>query len=161
MPNDRQLHSPTQIENSSSPSPTQPANTAHVAHSTKMNGAPNTPNSDEVTPNDRFTLMHPAFQHVHHKRKFCNDKTMNQNKGDMNRDDQHTFFTNAMDKKSESAGHRLHPHDEYFQRAMKMNSIQDNDDLSGDSSGSEEIDPTSNGCIDFSNNNNNSGKANL
>lgn len=68
-----------------------------------------------------------------------------------------------MDKKS-----ALHSHDAYFQRAIKMNSIQDNDELSGDSSGSEEIDPTSNGCIDFSNNNNNnngssssSGKANL
>lgn len=159
---DRQRQSP-QIENSSSPSPTQPPNNAHPTHSAKLNGTSGTSTTpmNEATPNDRFTLMHPAFQNTQQKRKYGNEKSFD---GDeMNRNEQHSFLTNvmqsqAMDKKTVH-GHRLHSHDAYFDRVNKSSCNRDDDELSVDSNDSEEIDLTSNGCIDFSNNNNNSGKA--
>lgn len=144
-------------------SPSAAAAAAAAAKMTGSTGAPH-PNDDGSAP-DRFTLMHPAFQSGPHKRKFGADKGAI-DRMELSRDEQHAFLANvmqsqAMDTKPDADARRLHAHGEYFQRALKMSAGRDDGDLSADSSGSEEIDPTSNGCIDFSNNNNSGGKGNL
>lgn len=167
MPNDqRQQHSP-QIETSSSPPTTTLPNNSHSLQTSKFNGAPA---NEETTQNNKFTLMHPAFQSVQQKRKYASDKVMNFDRNCQNRNDQNVFLNNMMhsqviDRKVEKSNPHLLSNEKFLDHASKFKSYHDGaDDMSGDSSDSEEIDLTSNGCIDFSsnnNNNNNSEKNNI
>lgn len=137
LPNDRQRHSPDAAAASSQ------SNAVQLSKDAKTT-------TDGNEPNDGFTLMHPAFQNVQQKRKFYNNLDRN---GSTNHTEQqqHAFFSIQSDLNK-----KLHhdPNAKFMDYANKLNKDQDSGDSTGESSDSEEIDLTSNGCIDFSNNNN-------
>lgn len=102
--------------------------------------------------NDGFTLMHPAFQNVLHKRKYFTsqgiDKTMMTY--DKNFSERHNLLANVL----HSDINRKVETDSETRLTHHSKSTRNEYDSSGSTS-SEEIDLTSNNCIDFSNSNNN------
>lgn len=104
---------------------------------------------------ESITLMHPAFQNVLHKqRKYYGthgiDAASVFDKNYTDRDARHcnNLLTNAMHSDFSKQPATIAEH------SKSRKTDYDNADMSQDSSCSEEIDLTSNGCIDFSNNNN-------
>lgn len=186
MPNDRQRLSPrSDVSSPPSQMPTAtslpaPHNQSHqsphslpmsktdeakMGKSTTNDDAQNQQVSNDAN-NSEFTLMHPAFQNSQSKRKYCssfgNDKVMFDKKY---RDEQSCFLANTMPSMGEFNGKGDHLNPNLYPANGKMytkNSIgnRESGDSSDESSDSEEIDLTSNGCIDFSNNNNNNNDIN-
>lgn len=112
--------------------------------------------------NSEFTLMHPAFQNAQTKRKYCssfgNDKIMFDKKFTP-RDDQNCFMPGAVppmdyNGKNDHLNANLYPANGKMYTKNPIDN-RGSGESSDESSDSEEIDLTSNGCIDFSNNNNN------
>ncbi|XP_031632267.1 homeobox protein aristaless-like 4 [Contarinia nasturtii] len=102
---------------------------------------------------ENFTLMHPAFQNVlHNKRKYYGaiDAAAIYNKNCSDRD---AGNCNALLAKMDTNSHVIDGRK--IDRMRNIKNDFSNDEISQDSSDSEEIDLTSNSCIDFSNNNNN------
>lgn len=111
--------------------------------------------SDECGQNhnksESISLMHPAFQNVLHKRKYYGGHSIDsigafdKNIGDRDVRNCNNLMTNVMQAEF---------HKQATDHLKSRKNEFENAELSQDSSGSEEIDLTSNGCIDFSNNNN-------
>lgn len=162
MPNDRQRHSP---DIAASPDPhNNPNVSSHAIPLTTTDLKP-TEGNIGTHQNDGFTLMHPAFQNVQQKRKYFNSLVHD---NDRNGKSENPFFSSMM--QNDIGLKKLQPESlsmtngkfmEYANKLNKSRNIGDagGDSSDGDSSDSEEIDLTSNGCIDFSNNNNNSEKS--
>lgn len=166
LPNDRQRHSSSppppqsqpQLSSSSdatSPSPGSQNMSITLPKINVTDAKMTIDGNDGPAQNDGFTLMHPAFQNVQHKRKYYNNLDRN---GTIH-DEQHSFFTNIMqtDLNAKKLNQDLNSvsNVRFMQNyANRMTKDHDSGDSSGESSDSEEIDLTTNGCIDFSNNNN-------
>lgn len=108
--------------------------------------------------NEGFTLMHPAFQNVLHKRKYYGaqgiDTTVMFDKNYSDRDARNcnTLLANVLQT---DVGRKICTDSHSSARKGDHLKNTKNDCNNGDdSSDSEEIDLTSNSCIDFSNNNN-------
>lgn len=166
MPNDRQRHSP---DIAASPDPQMNPNPNGLLHAIPLTATDPKQTETEgnigTHQNDGFTLMHPAFQNVQQKRKYFNGFVHD---NDRNGKSENPFFSSMM--QTDIGLKKLQPESlsmangkfmDYANKLNKSRTIGDagNDSGDGDSSDSEEIDLTSNGCIDFSNNNNNSEKS--
>lgn len=96
---------------------------------------------------DGFTLMHPAFQNVLHKRKFYGPHGIDAVMFDKNCSDVRSCNTLLANVLQSDLNRKIVP-------GTRSKRDCDSGDQSQDSSASEEIDLTSNACVDFSNNNN-------
>lgn len=110
--------------------------------------------------NDGFTLMHPAFQNVLQRRKNYGaqgthgiDATALFDKSNSNRDARNCNALLANVLQSDVNGKTDTNSHSNIIRANDFQNIKMGE-MNQDSSGSEEIDLTSNSCIDFSYNNN-------
>lgn len=102
--------------------------------------------------NENFTLMHPAFQNVLQKRKYYGTHGMDAvSMFDKNCTDARNCGNLLANVLHSDVSRKMDP--QFDHRLKNAKNDCDNGELSQDSSGSEEIDLTSNG-IDFSNNNN-------
>lgn len=145
MPSENQRHSPKSDNTTSSPLPlitqnlsnSQPSKIGDIK-SIKVSSEESEQSSNKT---DSFTLMHPAFQSVLHKRKYY---------GTQDIETAAIFDKNSSDRDTRNSNNFLLPNNV---RSAENDCVIS--ELSRDSSCSEEIDLTSSGCIDFSNNNNN------
>lgn len=166
IPNEHQRQSPKSDTSPSSPIPliTQGLSNSPLPKIVDMKLLKDT--SDDCGPNsmnknESFTLMHPAFQNVLHKRKYYGshgiDNGVMFDKCSGDRGDArncNNLLTNVLHSDlSRKIDANLLSESRTANQLKNGKNLCDNDDISQDSSGSEEIDLTSNG-IDFSNNNN-------
>lgn len=160
MPNEHQRQSPKSDASPSSPIPliSQGLSNSPISKMVDMKSSDDC--GQHSNKNEGFTLMHPAFQNVLHKRKYYGSHGIET--GAM-------FDKNCIDRDARNCNNLLanvlhsdlsrKMDTELLADARAANCLKnaknmcDNGDVSQDSSGSEEIDLTSNG-IDFSNNNN-------
>lgn len=123
-------------------------------------------NTTTMSRNNGFTLMHPAFQGTNSRQKFfdgdCNEKQLN------------TENSTITENSNKSLSSEMYPINYHAKVGLTNSNIFSSDKMNhytnkfncavdrkvAESSDSEEIDLTSNGCIDFSNNNNNNNKKN-
>lgn len=157
---EHQRHSPKSDNTPSSPLPliTQNVSNSHLIGDIKSLKEPSEECEQSSNKNDGFTLMHPAFQNVLHKRKYYGAESIGA-AGIFDRNSSDHRDQNLLTNVMQPAFHRNVDGD---QNARKINSSKNpctkndcaNSELSPNSSCSEEIDLTSSGCIDFSNNNN-------
>lgn len=111
--------------------------------------------------NEGFTLMHPAFQNALHKRKYygaqgIDTATMfDKHSSDRDARNCNTLLANVLHSDvGRKIGTESHANTRRGGDHLKITKNDCNNGDDDDSSGSEEIDLTSNSCIDFSNNNN-------
>lgn len=166
LPNEHQRQSPKSDASPSSPIPliTQGLSNSPIPKMIDMKLLKETTDEcgqNSMNKNESFTLMHPAFQNVLHKRKYYGshgidngaamfDKSI----GDRDTRNCNNLLTNVLHSDlSRKMDADLLTESRTANNSKNANNICDNGDVSQDSSGSEEIDLTSNG-IDFSNNNN-------
>lgn len=120
--------------------------------------------NDSAPDDNEFTLMHPAFQSVQSKRKTFNcsssEKYNPLNVIEPNRIVLPSIQSAEYEPRSTASGANILTNGKLRNCVRKLSASVDakyldssNGQIMDDSSDSEEIDLTSNGCIDFSNNN--------
>ncbi|XP_055305153.1 diencephalon/mesencephalon homeobox protein 1 [Sitodiplosis mosellana] len=158
MPSEHQRQSPKTDASPSSPIPLLTAQSLSNSSKSKMDDMKMLKDASEdyaqgQNKNEGFTLMHPAFQNVLHKRKYYGaqviDTTSMFNKNYSDRDERNCNTLTDVGRKMVTDTHSNTKRGDHLKNAK--NDCNNGDDSSGSS---EEIDLTTNGCIDFSNNNN-------
>lgn len=160
LPNEHQRQSPKSDASPTSPIPLISQGISNSPISKVIESKSPEDCGQNANKNESFTLMHPAFQNVLHKRKYYGSHGIDTNA---------MFDKNYSDREARNCNNLLanvlhsdlnrKMDAELLSDARTVSCLKnaknlcDNGDVSQDSSGSEEIDLTTNG-IDFSNNNN-------
>lgn len=159
IPNEHQRQSPKSDASPSSPISMISQGLSNSPIPKMMDSKTSDECQQNVNKNDGFTLMHPAFQNVLHKRKYYGSHGIGSgamlDKNCTERDARNCNNSMALHSDLSRKMNTEHLTDTRAANCLKdaRNMCLDNDDVSQDSSDSEEIDLTSNG-IDYSNNNN-------